>query len=79
MRPRRPPASGPTVMAGARRTDGGSLTLALTGIAPFPVLVDVGELTAFDPPGDFRGTTEYRRHLAETLAARVITAVGESI
>ncbi len=75
----RTPADRPIVMAVARRTDDGAVHLALTGIAAFPVLIDVGELTAFDPPGDFRGTTEYRRHLAETLAARVITAVGESI
>jgi len=74
----RTPADRPIVMAVARRTDDGEVRVALTGIASFPVLVASGELAALDPPADFRGTTEYRRHLAETLAARVITAVGES-
>jgi len=75
----RTPADRPIVMAVARRTDDGEVRVALTGIAAFPVLVDAGGLAAFDPPADFRGTTEYRRHLAETLAARVTSAVGESI
>ena len=75
----RTPADRPIVMAVARRTDDGKVRVALTGIAAVPVIVDAGELAAFDPPADFRGTTEYRRHLAETLTSRVLTAVGESI
>ncbi|GMQ85271.1 MAG: xanthine dehydrogenase family protein subunit M [Acidimicrobiia bacterium] len=74
----RTPADRPIVMAVARRTDDGAMLLALTGVAAFPVLADAGTLPTIDPPGDFRGTSNYRRHLAETLAARVIAAVGES-
>lgn len=68
----RTPADTPIVAAVARRTDG-ELRLALTGMAPSPVLVDPSDAAAgLEPPGDFRGSTDYRRHLATTLSARVI-------
>ena len=35
------------------------------------VVIDPNDLNALDPPGDVRGTPEYRRHLAAVLAARV--------
>jgi CO/xanthine dehydrogenase FAD-binding subunit len=67
-------ADRPIVAAVARRTLAGDLRLALTGVAGVPVLVeDVDEL---DPPEDFRGSSEYRRALAVTLAARVLEVVG---
>jgi CO/xanthine dehydrogenase FAD-binding subunit len=40
-------------------------------VAPTPVLVDDGSIDALDPPGDYRGSAEYRRHLAAVLSARV--------
>ncbi len=70
----RTPADRPIVAAVARRTSDGERRLALTGVAATPVLVTgVDEL---DPPGDFRGSREYRRALAVTLAARALEAVG---
>ncbi len=67
----RTPADVPIVAAVARRT-GDQLRLALTGMAPSPVLVDPTDPAAgLEPPGDFRGSASYRRHLATTLSARV--------
>jgi carbon-monoxide dehydrogenase medium subunit/putative selenate reductase FAD-binding subunit len=42
---------------------------ALTGVARTPILVEPGD--ALHPVGDFRGSSEYRRALAEVLMARV--------
>ena len=65
----RTPADRPIVAAVARRADDG-VRLALCGVAARPVLV--ADPAAVDPPGDFRGSSEYRRHLAVTLSGRVI-------
>ncbi len=74
----RTPADVPIVAAVATRGTDGSRRLALTGVAANPVLVDPDDPTAgLDPPGDFRGTTEYRRHLAAVLSARAIAELGE--
>ena len=68
----RTPADVPIVAAYGRRTEG-FVSMAVTGVADCPVLVDVFDPTAgLDPPGDFRGTREYRLHLARTLTARVL-------
>ena len=67
----RTPNDDPIVAAAARTTDDG-IHLALCGVAPTPQLIDVGELDRLEPPGDFRGSAEYRRHLAAVLSARVI-------
>ena len=68
----RTPADVPIVGAYGRRTDG-SVAVALTGVADQPVLVDGHDPTAgLDPAGDFRGSREYRLHLAGTLTARVM-------
>ncbi len=67
----RTPSDDPIVAAAARTADGG-IRLALCGIAHTPELVDVGNVDRLDPPGDFRGSSEYRRHLATVLSARVI-------
>jgi CO/xanthine dehydrogenase FAD-binding subunit len=69
----RTPADRPIVAAVARRADDGRVRLALSGVAPRPTLV--GDPSAVRPVGDFRGTAEYRRDLAITLAARVIRAL----
>jgi CO/xanthine dehydrogenase FAD-binding subunit len=55
----------------ARSTDSGAL-LALCGVGPTPQLVDPGDIDRLEPPSDFRGSSEYRRHLAQVLAARVL-------
>ncbi len=68
----RTPADVPIVGAYGRRTDG-FVAMALTGVADHPVLVDVHDPTAgLDPAGDFRGSRDYRLHLAGTLTARVM-------
>jgi CO/xanthine dehydrogenase FAD-binding subunit len=66
------------VAAVARRTTDGERRLALTGVAVTPVLVAPTEDAAndLDPPGDFRGSTEYRRALAAVLARRALDEVG---
>lgn len=62
------------VAAAARRTPAGERLLALAGVAPRPLLVS--SLDTLDPPGDFRGSTEYRRALAVVLTARALEAVS---
>lgn len=69
----RTPADRAIVAAVARATDGGRL-VALTGVAATPVLVDPRELP--EPPGDFRGASDYRRALAEVLVARAVEAIA---
>ena len=66
------------VAAVARRTADGKRRLALTGVAVTPVLVAPAEDAAndLDPPGDFRGSAEYRRALAAVLAGRALKQVG---
>lgn len=68
----RTPADVPIVAAVGRRTPMG-IRLALTGVAAVPVLVDPADPTAgLSPPADFRGSSDYRLHLASTLAGRVV-------
>lgn len=67
----RTPADVPIVAAYGRR-GAGAAAVALTGVADHPVLVDASDPTAgLDPAGDFRGSRDYRLHLARTLVARV--------
>lgn len=70
----RTPGDSPIVAAVARRGPDGFVRLAASGVAGRPVLVQDHE--ALDPPGDFRGSSTYRRHLASVLAGRVLTEVG---
>ncbi len=74
----RTPADRPIVAAVARRTADGQRRLALTGVAAAPVLVAPAPDAAdgLEPPGDFRGSTEYRRVLAAVLAQRALEEVG---
>ena len=68
----RTPADVPIVAAYGRRIEG-FVAMALTGVGDHPVLVDVFDPTAgLDPVADFRGSCEYRLHLASTLTARVM-------
>ena len=48
--------------------------LAMTGVAPVPVIVDPDHIEDLDPPPDFRGTSAYRSTLAQVLADRVVAA-----
>lgn len=72
----RTPADVPIVAAYGRRSEG-FVSMALTGVAGHPMLVDVFDPTAgLDPAGDFRGSRQYRLHLARTLTARALAALG---
>ncbi len=69
----RTPADKPIVAAVARKDPGGNLRLALCGVDSVPVLVAPDNVkAAVKPPEDFRGSREYRRQMAATLAKRVI-------
>ncbi len=74
----RTPADSPIVAAVARRRDDGEVRLALCGVAGVPVLVDPEAVTALEPPGDFRGSSEYRRNLAVTLSGRVLARIEDA-
>lgn len=67
----RTPADTPIVLVVGHRTEGAT-TLAATGVAAAPILVDPDQLDRLDPPGDFRGTPDYRRHLVAVLSERVM-------
>ncbi len=69
----RTPADRAIVAAAARQMPNGTELLALSGVAKRPLLV--ANLEELEPPGDFRGSPAYRRHLAATLAERALTAV----
>jgi CO/xanthine dehydrogenase FAD-binding subunit len=69
-------ADRPIVAAVARATGDGRLRLALSGVASTPVLVPPGRALDLDPPGDFRGSSAYRRALAGILSARVLQEVS---
>lgn len=72
----RTPADRPIVAALARRGNNGKVRLALCGVNSVPVLVDPHNVkAAIHPPNDFRGSSEYRRQMAATLAARVLKQV----
>ncbi len=69
----RTPADRAIVAAFARATDAGR-RIALTGVAPTPILVQAGD--ELNPVGDFRGSSGYRRALAEVLLARAVEAIA---
>lgn len=65
-----------SIVAAAGRVVATGLSVAATGVAATPVLVDPDNLNALNPPADFRGTSEYRSHLAKVLVARVVSDLG---
>lgn len=71
----RTPRDQPIVAAVAHRDDNGATVIAMSGVAGRPVIVDPDALEDLDPPADFRGSGEYRKHLALVLARRVADAV----
>ena len=72
----RTPADTPIVLVAGHKTEAGDVRLAATGVAPRPIVIDPGHIEALDPPADFRGSSEYRRHLASVLATRVEAQLG---
>lgn len=70
-------ADRPIVTALARAGGDGQRRLALAGVAAAPVLVPgPAAVAGLDPPGDFRGSGEYRRAVAAVLAARALEAIS---
>jgi len=72
----RTPMDQPIVMAVAHRGSDGAVRMAMSGVAPLPLIVDPDGLDDLDPPADFRGSSDYRRQIAAVLAGRVLGAVG---
>jgi len=62
------------IVAAFARTTGEGRRIALTGVAATPVLVQPGD--ELDPTADFRGSSEYRRALADVLTDRVVEAIS---
>jgi len=73
----RTPADLPIVLVAGVRRQNGTVKLAATGAAATPVVFDAGEVDSLRPPGDFRGSPEYRRHLIAVLASRVFAELEE--
>lgn len=70
-------ADRPIVAAVAQITATGQQRLALAGVAAAPVLLrGPSDIAALKPPGDFRGSGEYRRALAAVLAGRALEAIS---
>lgn len=73
----RTPADRPIVAAVARAGEDGRRRLALAGVAAAPILArGPAAIAGLDPPGDFRGSGEYRRAVAAVLAARALEAIS---
>jgi CO/xanthine dehydrogenase FAD-binding subunit len=70
----RTPADRAIVAAVARNLDG-ERRLALAGVAATPVVCEPQATDRLTPPGDFRGSSGYRSHLAAVLSARALAAV----
>lgn len=72
----RTPLDTAIVAAHARRDNDGTLRLALTGVGTTPSLVAPGAIDTLAPPGDFRGSSEYRQEMATILARRALAQLG---
>lgn len=72
----RTPADVPIVAAIGLVNDG-TVRLALTGVAPTPVLVDPAKPSVgLSPPSDFRGSAAYRLELARIHSGRVLEVLA---
>lgn len=71
----RTPADTPIVAAVGRLADG-ERVVALTGVGAVRRVSGHAEIDQLDPPGDFRGSTAYRRHLATVLYDRVVAELS---
>jgi probable selenate reductase FAD-binding subunit len=62
------------IVAAYGRVTGDGQRVALTGVAATPVLLLPGD--DLQPIGDFRGSADYRRRLADVLVARVVEGIS---
>ena len=72
----RTPSDEPIVAAVVRRDTKSAEVVAASGVAATPVVIDGDALDDLEPPEDFRGSPEYRRHLAAVLVARSREELG---
>lgn len=72
----RTPEDSPIVAVIGRRDPEGKIRMAFCGVAKRPALLTIETLKALDPPGDFRGSSQYRRAAAVALAERVTQALA---
>ncbi len=68
----RTPADRAIVSAAVRKLDNGEVLLALSGVANVPLIVAPDEVQHLQPPGDFRGSSDYRHSMATVLTERVL-------
>jgi len=74
----RTPADRAIIAALGRVGNNGKTRLALCGVDNVPVLVNPENVkAAINPPHNFRGSREYRRQMAATLAQRVMNELSE--
>jgi CO/xanthine dehydrogenase FAD-binding subunit len=69
----RTPADIPIVLIAGHAVGSGSTQLAATGVGETPIIIDPGQIGALEPQPDFRGSADYRRHLADVLSQRVLS------
>ncbi|HOA89550.1 MAG TPA: FAD binding domain-containing protein [Propioniciclava tarda] len=78
---RRTPADVPIVAVVGRRRPDRSVARAVTGVAATPIVVDADAAdpaSGLEPSADFRGSADYRRHLAAVHLARVLDALASN-
>jgi len=73
----RTPADRPIVAVIARQTGGGNVRIAASGLGSRPILIDTNRLDELAPPGDFRGSSEYRSRLVAVLTQRALDELGQ--
>ncbi len=73
----RTPADIPIVLVAGHATSSGTIRLTATGVGETPIVVDPDQIEALDPQPDFRGSADYRRHLAGVLSQRVTTRLED--
>lgn len=72
----RTPADKPIVAAVARHTPAGNWSVAVCGVGARPIVMDPAHIDTLEPFGDFRGSSPYRKAMANILVARV-TAIEQ--
>ncbi|MFV1999774.1 MAG: xanthine dehydrogenase family protein subunit M [Acidimicrobiia bacterium] len=73
----RTPADRPIVAVVARRSDNGDIRIAASGVGARPTVIDADHLDMLTPPGDFRGSSEYRARLITVLTRRALDELAQ--